>query len=84
MLLSSNVALIGGNSTKPGSGYSAFIKAALSLITRCFSFFPECARSTVFFTNQYLLTYGFIFRFLIPLAEDFDTWTQEAPFTRIF
>ena len=50
----------------------------------CFSFFPECARSTVFFTNQYLLTYGFIFRFLIPLAEDFDTWTQEVSFTRIF
>ena len=30
-LLSSNVALIGGNSTKPGSGYYALIKAALSL-----------------------------------------------------
>ena len=51
-----------------------------------FSFFPECVRSTVLFTNQYLLmiTYGFIFRFLIPLAEDFGTWTQEASFTRIF
>ena len=52
----------------------------------CFFFFPECARSTVFFTNQHLLTYGFIFRVLITLAEDFDTWTQlqEVSFTRIF
>ena len=35
MLLSSNVALIGGNSTKPGSSYYApiIIKAALSLTT---------------------------------------------------
>ena len=31
MLLSSNVALIGGNSTKPGSSYYALIKAVLSL-----------------------------------------------------
>ena len=30
-MLSSNVALIGGNSTKPGSGYYALIKAVLSL-----------------------------------------------------
>ena len=30
MLLSSNVALIGGNSTKPGSSYYALIKAVLS------------------------------------------------------
>ena len=32
MLLSSNVALIGGNSTKPGSSYYALIKAVLSLL----------------------------------------------------
>ena len=32
MLLSSNVALIGGNPTKPGSSYYALIKAALSLV----------------------------------------------------
>ena len=31
MLLSSNVALIGGNSTKPGSSYDALIKAVLCL-----------------------------------------------------
>ena len=31
MLLSSNVALIGGNSTKPGSSYYALTKAVLSL-----------------------------------------------------
>ena len=34
MLLSSNVALIGGNSTKPGSSYYALIKAVLSLLIR--------------------------------------------------
>ena len=32
MLLSSNVALFGGNSTKPGSSYYALIKAVLSLL----------------------------------------------------
>ena len=32
VLLSSNVALIGGNSTKPGSSYYALIKAVLSLL----------------------------------------------------
>ena len=32
MLLSSNVALIGENSTKPGSSYYALIKAILSLL----------------------------------------------------
>ena len=30
MLISSNVASIGGNSTKPGSSYCALIKAVLS------------------------------------------------------
>ena len=32
VLLSSNVALFGGNSTKPGSSYYALIKAVLSLL----------------------------------------------------
>ena len=34
MLLSSNVALIGGNSIKPGSSYYALIKAVLSLLQK--------------------------------------------------
>ena len=34
VLLSSNLALIGGNPTKPGSGYYALIKAVLSLRDR--------------------------------------------------
>ena len=33
---SSNVALIGGNSTKPGSSYYALIKAVLSLFQNVF------------------------------------------------
>ena len=39
MLLSGNVALIGGNPTKPGPGYCALIKAALSLAVQVTRFF---------------------------------------------
>ena len=35
------------------------------------------------YTNQCLFTYGFVFRFLIPLAGEFGTRTQKASFARI-
>ena len=43
MLLSSNVALFGGNSTKPGPGYCALIKAALPLMNPPFFALSHCA-----------------------------------------